>query len=71
VGEAPGCLLQRPDEVEAPHSEGPGDGDRLQSLSREMGLPSIELAPFTGSDNLCGICHGGGSVETLSKGVSY
>ena len=29
VGEAPGRLLQRPDEVEAPNSKGPSNGDRL------------------------------------------
>jgi len=45
VGEAPGRLLQRPDEVEAPNSKGPSDGDRLPSLSREVNLPSIKLAP--------------------------
>jgi len=71
VGETPGRLLQRPDEVEAPDNKGPGDGDRLQSLSGEMNLPSIELASLTGPHDLCGIGHGGGPVETLSEGISY
>ena len=71
MGEAPGRLLQKPDEVEAPDGEGPGDGDHLQGLSREVGLPCIELATLIGLDDLCGVCHGGGLVETLSEGVSY
>jgi len=71
VGEAPGCLLQWSDEVEAPDSKGPSDGDRLQSLSREVDLPSVKLASFVGSDDLSGISHGNGLVETLSKGISY
>jgi len=48
VGEALGRLLQRLDEVEAPDSKGPGDGDRLQGLSGEMNLTSIELASLAG-----------------------
>ena len=71
VGEAPGCLLQRPDEVEAPDSKGPGDGDRLQSLSGEMNLPSIELASLIGPHDLRGIGQSGRPVETLSEGVSH
>ena len=71
VGEAPGCFLQRPDEVEATNSKGPSDGDRLQSLSREVDLPSVKLASLTGSDDLSGVGHGGGPVEALSEGVSY
>jgi hypothetical protein len=71
VGEAPGRFLQRPDEVEAPNSKGPSDGDRLKSLSREVDLPSVELASHIGSDELCGIGYGGGPVEALSEGISY
>jgi len=71
VGEAPGHLLQRLDEVEAPDIKGPSDGDRLQSLSREVDLPSVELVSLTGSDDLSGICYGGGLVETLSEGISH
>jgi len=71
VSEAPGRLLQRLDEVEAPDSKGSGNGDRLQSLSGGMNLPSIELASLTGPHDLRGIGHGGGPVEALSEGVSY
>ena len=63
--------MQRPDEVEAPDSKGLGDGDRLQSLSGEMNLPSIELASLAGSHDLRGIGHSGRPVETLSEGISY
>jgi len=71
VGEAPGWLLQRPDEVETPDNKGLGDGDRLQSLSREMNLPSVKLASLTGPHDFCGVSHGGGPIETLSEGISY
>jgi len=71
VSEALGHLLQRSDEVEAPNSEGPSDGDCLQSLRWEVDLPSIKLASLTGSNDLSGIGHGGGPVEALSEGVSY
>jgi len=71
VGEAPGRLLQRPDEVKTPDSERPGDGDRLQSLSGEMGLPSVKLASLTGPHDLRGVGHGGGPVEALPEGISY
>jgi len=71
VGEAPGCFLQRPDQVEAPDSKRPGDGDRLQGLSGEMNLPSVKLASLTGPHDLRGIGHGGGPVEALPEGISY
>src|SRR5699024_7018807 len=38
---APGCLLQGTDEVQTPHSKGPGDGYRLQSLSGQVGVPIL------------------------------
>jgi len=71
VGEAPGRLLQRPDEVETLDCKGPGDGDRLQSLSEEMNLPSVKLASLTGPHDFRGVSNGGGPVETLSEGISY
>jgi len=71
VGEAPRRFLQRPDQVEAPDSKRPGDGDRLQSLSGEMNLSSVELASLTGSHDLRGVSHGGGPVEALPEGISY
>ena len=71
VGEAPGRVLQRPYEVESPDGKGPGDGDRLQSLSGEMNLPSVKLASLTGPHDLRGVSHGGGLVEALPEGISY
>jgi hypothetical protein len=70
VGVAPGCLLQGADGVQTPHSKKPGDGFRLQSLSRQVGLPRVELTPFAGADNSSGVGHRRRTVETLSEGVS-
>jgi len=36
-----------------------------------MGLPHGELATLTCPDDLCGVCHGGRLVESLSEGVPY
>jgi len=55
VGEAPGRFLYRPDEVEAPDSEGPGNEDRLHSLGQEVDLASIELASLAGPNDLSGV----------------
>ena len=38
--------------VEAPDREWPGDGDGLELLCQQMGLPSVELASFTPADDL-------------------
>jgi hypothetical protein len=67
---APGCLLQGDDEVQTPHSKRPGDGNRLQSLSGQVGLPCVELTPFVGADNSSGVGHRRWPVETLSKSIS-
>jgi hypothetical protein len=65
-----GCLLQGADEVQTPHSERPGDGYCLQSLSGQVGLPCVELTPLAGADNSSGVGHRGWPVETLLAGVS-
>jgi hypothetical protein len=49
VGEATSCPLQGSDQVEPPNSEWPCDGNSLQGVSREVGLPCIVLAPFAGA----------------------
>jgi len=36
-----------------------------------MNLPSVKLASLIGPHDLRGVGHGGGPVETLSKGISY
>ena len=48
----------------------PGDGDGLELLCRQMGLPSVELASFTPMDDLLCISQCNGPVKTLMKGFS-
>src|SRR5688572_1294252 len=62
-------LLQGTDEVQTPHSEGPGDGYRLQSLSEQVGLLRIELTPFAGADNSSGVDDRRRPVEALSESI--
>jgi hypothetical protein len=66
---APGRFLQGTDEVQTPYSEGPGDGYRLQSLSGQVSLLRIELAPFAGADNSSGVSHRRWPVEALSESI--
>ena len=56
VGEAPGCLLQRADEVQPPHGKRPCDGDGLQSMGQEMRFWSVELATLAGPHDVGGVC---------------
>jgi hypothetical protein len=49
VGEATSYPFQGSDQVEPPNGEQPCDGNRLQGVSWEMGLPCIVLASFAGS----------------------
>jgi hypothetical protein len=44
VGEAPICFLQGSDQVEPLNDERPCDGNGLQGMSWEMGLPWVVLA---------------------------
>ena len=55
---------------QAPDSEGPRDGDHLECLGREVGLPSVVLAPFAGAHDLFGVGYCSGPVEALSECVS-
>jgi hypothetical protein len=57
------------DEVQPPHSKGPGDGYRLQSLSGQVGLLRIELTPFAGADNSSGVSHRRWPVEALPESI--
>jgi hypothetical protein len=66
---APGRLLQGADEVQTPHGKGLGDGYRLQSLSGQVGLLRIELAPFAGADNSSGVSHRRWPVEALPESI--
>jgi hypothetical protein len=49
MGETTGCPFQGSDKVEPPNSKWPCDGNGLQGMSREMGLPRIVLAAFAGA----------------------
>src|SRR6185312_15514930 len=71
VGEAPGCPLQRTDEVQPPLGERPRDGDGLQSMGRKMCFSSIELAPLAGPHNVSGVGDCSGPVKALSKRVTH
>ena len=62
---APGRPLERSNQIEPPDREWPRDGDRLEYLGRQVGLPSVVLTPFTGVQNLFGIGYYGRLVEAL------
>jgi hypothetical protein len=70
VSEAPGRLLERSHHVEVPHGKRPCDGDGLEHLRREMSWSSIELAPFTASYDVLGVCDRCGTVETFLESIS-
>ena len=70
VGVAFGRLLEWPNQVEPPDSEGPHDGDHLECLGWEVSLPSVVLAPFIGAYDLLGIGYCSGPVEALSECIS-
>jgi hypothetical protein len=53
--------------VEVPHSEWPGDGDRLKCLRREVSLSSVELAPLESTYNVLGVYHCRGPIESFSE----
>ena len=71
VGEAPGRLLQRADEVQSPHSERPRDGDGLQSMGREVRLSCVELATLAGPHDVGGVGDHGGPVKALPKRITH
>src|SRR6185436_8180922 len=71
VGEAPGRLLQRADEVQSPHDKRPRDGDGLKSMGREVCFSSVELATLVGPHDVGGVSDRGGPVKTLSKRVTH
>ena len=66
---APGCPLDMSDQIEPPDHERPCDGDCLECLGWQVGLPSIVLTPFTGAHNLFNIGYCGRLVEALSERV--
>ena len=67
---APGHPLERSDQIEPLDREWPHDGDHLECLGQQVGLPSIVLTSFTGVHNLFSIVYYGRPVEALSECVS-
>ena len=67
---APRRPLERSDQIEPPDHEWPHDGDRLERLGQQVGLPSIVLTPFIGAHNMFSIGYHGRPVEALSKHIS-
>ena len=65
----PGCLFERPNQIEPLDHEGPCDGDHLECLGQEVSLLSVVLAPFAGAYDLFGIGYYSGPVEALSECV--
>ena len=49
---APERPLEMFDQIEPPDREWPCDGDRLECLDWQVGLPSVVLTPFIGAHNL-------------------
>ena len=70
VGVAPGRPFERFDQIEPPDRERPRDGDHLECLSRQVGLPSIVLTPFVGAHNLFDVGYCGRPVEALTECIS-
>ena len=60
----------RSNQIKPPDHERPRDGDRLECLGWQVGLPSIVLTPFVGAHNLFSVGYYGRPVETLSKCIS-
>ena len=71
VGEAPGRLLQRADEVQSPHGKRPRDGVGLQSMGREVYLSSVGLATLAGPHDVSGVGDRGGPVKALPECVTH
>ena len=61
--------LERSDQIKSSDHEWPRDGDRLECLGQQVGLPSIVFTPFTGAHNLFNIGYYDRPVEALSKHV--
>ena len=62
--------LERSDQIEPSDHEQPRDGDRLEYLGQQVGLPSIVLTPFIGAHNLFSVSYCGRPVEALSECIS-
>ena len=61
--------LERSDQIEPPDHERPRDGDHLECLGRQVGLPSVVLTPFVGAYNRFSVGYYGQLVEALSEHI--
>ena len=59
--------LERPNHIQSPACEGPGNWDGLQLLCRHVYLLGEKLASFTMSDEVFCIGDGRGPIKTCSK----
>jgi hypothetical protein len=62
-------LLEGPNQIEPLDHEWPRDGDHLECLGWQIGLPRVVLAPFASAHHVHGIGHDGWPVEALPKYV--
>ena len=67
---ASGRPLERFDQIKPPDHEQPRDGDRLECLSQQVGLPDVVLTPFVGAHNLFGVGYCGWPVEAMMECIS-
>ena len=65
-----GCSFERSDHIKPLDHEWPHDGDRLDCLGWQVGLPSIVLTPFVGAHDLFSVDYCGQPVEALSECIS-
>ena len=60
-----------PNEVQSPHCEKPCEGDGLQSVSREVRLPGVELATLAGPYDVGSIGDRGRQIKALTKRITH
>jgi hypothetical protein len=65
----PGRFPEWADQIESPDREWPCDGDCLECLSRQVGLPSVILAPFAGAHDPLGVDDRCRPVKSLAESV--
>jgi hypothetical protein len=70
MGEATGGFLERPDHAETPDRKWLGEGDSLERLFWQVGLPGVELTPLAREDNLLYNVQRSQPVKTLAKGLA-
>ena len=66
----PRCSLERSNQIKPLDRKWPCDGDHLECLGWQVGLPSIVLTPFVGAHNLFSVGYYGRPVQALSKCIS-